>query len=264
VSRRIRAFVVAAAGAAKATRSLRAAPPGGDTRWERSNFRGSRTSLLGGPAAVAGAFAGIATVSPAAAVTVAGAGALGLYDDLWGDSHARGLRGHIDALRHGRVTTGMVKVAGLVTVGAMAAALDRRRLRDALVETVLIAGSANLLNLFDLRPGRALKVATVVAAPLVLAGSTEGAVGAAAVAGTAAALLPPDLDEQLMLGDCGANALGALLGWSMSTSRSPSRRHAALAAVIGLTLASECVSFTEVVARTPWLAAIDNWGRHDT
>jgi hypothetical protein len=64
-----------------------------------------------------------------------------------------------------------------------------------------------------------------------------------------------------MLGDCGANALGALLGWSAATRTSAPTRALALGTVVALTLASERVSFSTVIETNPVLAAVDQWGR---
>src|SRR5699024_484522 len=55
----------------------------------------------------------------------------------------------------------------------------------------VIAGSANLANLFDLRPGRALKVGVLTAVPLIL--RREGSPAAAVTLGSCLALLPEDL-----------------------------------------------------------------------
>ncbi len=167
---------------------------------------------------------------------------------------AKGFRGHLAALRRGQLTSGMVKVGGIGAAGLAAAALlaGRRPLADVVLDGAVVAGSANLLNLFDLRPGRALKVGLLGAA----------AVGAPGPAGAAAALLPADLGERVMLGDAGANALGALLGLA-AVHRLPSRgaRAALLAGLTALTGASEVVSFTAVIERTPPLRALDALGR---
>ena len=120
----------------------------------------------------------------------------------------------------------------------------------------LVAGGANLLNLFDLRPGRAIKVAAA-------SGAMLGAAGQECVAaplGAALALLPEDLGERAMLGDAGANALGAMLGASAAGLPRPARI-ALLAGIAGLTAASEKVSFTKVIARTPALNWLDMLGR---
>ena len=90
-----------------------------------------------------------------------GAAAFGALDDLKGSGKRRGLRGHLGALRQGEVTTGAVKLAGIGVTSTVTALLMRRDGRgpvDSAINAGLIAGGANLLNLFDLRPGRAIKV----------------------------------------------------------------------------------------------------------
>jgi hypothetical protein len=74
-------------------------------------------------------------------------------------------------------------------------------------------------------------------------------------------LLPEDLGERAMLGDGGANALGAMLGTAAAVSLPRPARIVTLAAVVGLTAASEVVSFTKVIARTPPLNWVDMLGR---
>jgi len=129
---------------------------------------------------------------------------------------------------------------------------------DTLLSGAVIAASANLVNLFDLRPGRALKV-VLLAAPA--AGTTPAGRLVAAACGTAAALLPPDLAEQSMLGDTGANAAGALLGTAAVAGLGRRGRLLTLLGLSALTLASERVSFTAVIARTPVLREFDELGR---
>jgi UDP-GlcNAc:undecaprenyl-phosphate/decaprenyl-phosphate GlcNAc-1-phosphate transferase len=64
-----------------------------------------------------------------------------------------------------------------------------------------------------------------------------------------------------MLGDAGANALGAMIGAAAAGSLSRRSRLALLAGVIALTAASEVVSFTKVIQRTPPLHWLDMLGR---
>ena len=276
--------MIAAAVARAAYTALTRSAPGGAARWARTNHRGEPVTLLEGPAAaLAGATAaaaapGIPPRSRAALVAAAtGAAAFGGYDDIAGSGDRRGFRGHLGALAHGEVTTGAVKIGGIGATGVAAAALNGGPAVDVVLNAALIAGSANLLNLFDLRPGRALKVALVAGIPLGIgslvrppgnrpAGSRRsavpaGAAGAAAVIGAGAALLPADLGEQAMLGDAGANALGALLGTAAAAGLSRRARIAMLAGITGLTAASEVVSFTKVIQRTPPLHWLDMLGR---
>ncbi|HWG95043.1 MAG TPA: hypothetical protein VNU66_12540 [Mycobacteriales bacterium] len=253
MSRLPRALLGAAAATAGLA-ALRARPPGGAARWQRTNHRGAPVSLASGPALALGAGLGAGTVP--AAVAAAGAGALGAYDDVVGDRaeqrSSKGLRGHAAALAEGQVTSGVVKVAGIGATGLLAAGLSGRSGADLLLDGALVAGTANLLNLLDLRPGRALKAGLLAALALDEPG----------VAGAAAALLPGDLREQTMLGDAGANALGAVLGTALA-ARCATRpaRAAALAGVVGLTAASEVVSFSRVIDAVPPLRWADRLGR---
>lgn len=245
-------------------------------RWQRMNHAGRPVTLLEGPAAAIGALAGLAVRrrvinTPAAGrqafadgVAVVTAAAVGGYDDLAGSAQAKGFRGHLGALRRGQLTTGMIKMVG-VGASALAAALidspvsrsrsDRSRLADVAIDTGLVATAANLTNLLDLRPGRAAKA--VIAGGLATGGL---AVGAGPVLGASAGVLPGDLAARSMLGDSGANALGAGLGRAMTRLPRP-LRVAALAGLTLLNLASERVSFTAVIAAHPGLDALDRWGR---
>ncbi|GEM00095.1 hypothetical protein [Cellulomonas terrae] len=281
VPRRLLTGVVASAVTGVVRGILDAQAPGGQARWTRTNHRGEPISLLEGPAVSAGLLAGGLVGAPstrgAVALTVATASgaAFGLVDDLGEDTSSRrkGLRGHLGALARGELTTGGLKVLGIGAGALVAAAVatpvhrddgSRRStvgwLADVAASGALVASSANLLNLLDLRPGRALKAATLVAAPLGL-GPGDGAGAGAAVLGVVGAAMEQDLAEADMLGDGGANALGATLGTAVVLSAPRPVRLAALAVVVALTVASEKISFTRVIERTPVLREIDGWGR---
>jgi hypothetical protein len=269
------AAALAAAAARLSYSALRRRPPGGDATWSRTNHRGEPVTLLEGPAVAAGGVAG-ALLAPglsargrAAMLIAAGsAAALGGYDDLAGTGSSRGFRGHIGALRRGEVTTGAVKLAGIgvaglaasAVLGASGARARPGRAADLVINAGLIAGGANLVNLFDLRPGRAIKV-TLGSSALLAAAGPRARRAVAAPLGAAAALLPEDLAERAMLGDAGANALGAMLGTAAAAGLPRPARALTLAAVVGLTAASEKVSFTKVIARTPALNWLDMLGR---
>jgi len=271
----LRSFGVGSAVARAALSWIRRDP--GAARLERTNFHGRTVSLAGGPALALGATAGAALGAPnartSAAAIMAGtvAGAVGFYDDMVGNrpeqKAIKGFAGHLGALREGRVTSGLIKIAGVGTAALAASALvgSRRTSRfgrgaDVLLGAGVIAGTANLVNLLDLRPGRAIKAGAVIGAPLAV--GKRGGVAAGAL-GAGAALLPDDLGEEIMLGDAGANALGALLGVALTARSGSGGRFVALAALTALTAASEKVSFTKVIQDTPWLRRLDELGRLD-
>jgi UDP-GlcNAc:undecaprenyl-phosphate/decaprenyl-phosphate GlcNAc-1-phosphate transferase len=272
-----------AAGLARAAyTALSRRPPGGAGTWTRTNHRGEPVTLAEGPALALAAIAAPALdsgLSPrlraALAIAGTGAAAFGGYDDLAGDGDRRGFRGHLGALAQGEVTTGAVKLGGIGGTGLVTAAVLGGGPADIAINAGLVAGGANLLNLFDLRPGRAIKVALASGALLAaaapaghgagtrqVAGTRQGAGQAvAAPLGAALALLGEDLGERAMLGDAGANALGALLGVAAAAGLSRPARVALLAGIAGLTAASEKVSFTAVIERTPALRWLDMLGR---
>ncbi len=259
---------VAAVAAQAGRRGLGSALDG--PRWVRTNFRGEHVSLLEGPAVGSAVVVGslLAGGRGGAAAALAGAGGLafGLIDDLAEDSVGarKGLRGHLGAMAKGELTTGGLKVVGIGATSLLAAAIaapPRRSwgwVAEVAVGGALVASSANLVNLLDLRPGRALKACAVGALPT-LAG--PGAPVGAAVLGAVGASLPGDLDERDMLGDSGANALGAVLGVAALHGTSMRVRALLLAGTVGLTLASERFSFSAVIDRTPGLRELDAWGR---
>lgn len=292
------------------------------SQWERTNFHGATVSLRGG-VAMAGASVASAAVASAlsdqpraalgGAVAALGGGVAGYIDDVDQGAHdggkvAKGLKGHLGALAHGQVTTGVIKIAGIgasalaasALVGSKATSVSGKA-ADLALNTVLIAGTANLANLLDLRPGRALKATVLVATPLsyfscaaaktpasgasvtsATASVASGASGAASATPAAPASASPasaqrllasglnaaaitalveDLQETTMLGDTGANAAGALLGTSLAANDSWKLRLGTALGVVGLILASEKVSFSKVIAANPALNWLDQLWR---
>lgn len=263
------------------------------SQWERTNFHGATVSLRGGVAMAGAAVASAAVASalsdqPRAAlggvVASLGGGLAGYIDDVDQGAHdggkvAKGLKGHLGALAHGQVTTGVIKIAGIGASALAASALVGSKatsvggkVADLALNTVLIAGTANLANLLDLRPGRALKATVLVATPLsyfsCAAAKTPASPASAqrllASGLNAAAItaLVEDLQETTMLGDTGANAAGALLGTSLAANDSWKLRLGTTLGVVGLILASEKVSFSKVIAANPALNWLDQlWRR---
>jgi len=243
-------------------------------RWQRTNFRGVPVSLLGGPVVIVATAAGCAVAVLAAAgdgrrtalalfFVVAGGGVAGVFDDLRGSSAARGLTGHLRAAKRGDITSGVIKLLALALCGLVAATtVTRAHWLLVIVDAALIAATANLANLFDLRPGRAAKL--LAAGLLVVALASRAAITPIAwCVGVVVGIARYDLREQLMLGDGGANALGAALGVGFVVALPAAGRLTALAVVVGLTLLSEVVSFSRLIDASPPLRWLDLLGRDD-
>jgi hypothetical protein len=171
---------------------------------------------------------------------VAAAALLGLADDLWSGPE-RGFRAHLGK----GSTTGVAKAVGIPAV----ALATTRSVRGA----TLVALAANALNQLDTRPGRALK--TFLAGAALVRGPARGYVPVAVL------LAPYDLREMTMLGDAGANALGAVLGYGSVSKLTARGQILSIAALAGLTVVGETRSLGALIERTPVLSQLDRLGR---
>lgn len=189
-----------------------------------------------------------------------GFGALGLIDDLWGSGEVKGVRGHLRALRQGRLTTGMLKAGGGLAV-ALAAASVLQTGAAMLLGTLLTALMANAMNLLDLRPGRAVSVFLVLSvATVVYLLRTEQALAAAMLGFLmAAALLMRRYDSagEAMMGDVGSNLLGGVLGVALVAGLPLWAQGVVLALLVALHIAVERVSLSQWIESTPWAQRLD-------
>jgi UDP-GlcNAc:undecaprenyl-phosphate GlcNAc-1-phosphate transferase len=246
-----------------------AAPP---DRLLRTNIAGAAVPAVLGDAVAAGGLVGLA--GPLLADRIASAGrmavagglvlvlmwAAGKADDLKGDEPEQGFGGHLRAAAGGRLTGGVVKIVagGIAGLGAGLLTADGG---EVVVVAVLVALAANLFNLLDRAPGRAGKLWLVAMALVLVAGNGTWAVVAAGTVGALAAVLPLDLAERGMLGDAGANPLGAIWGLGLAHALPLPGAIAAAVVLAALNVASERWSFSALIERAPPLRALDRLGR---
>ncbi len=198
---------------------------------------------------------------PAFLLATGGMAVLGLVDDVYGSRKASGLRGHLVRLLRGEITTGALKAIGGLAI-AFFASLATARGPEILLNTLIIALSANALNLLDLRPGRAGK--GFLAAGGVLFAVSWGSpllVFPAAVGGALLAYLPADLRARAMMGDAGANVLGVVLGLAAVWILPLPAKVGVLIFLVGFHLFTERYSLTEVIAKNRLLDFVDRLGR---
>lgn len=222
----------------------------------------------------------------------------GLADDVFGTSADKGFRGHVRALLHGRLSTGGLKLLGIGAVaavygwrtaaqGAEAAGVSDTWLLAGwwVAATLVIALTTNLLNLTDLRPGRALKTYSVLAlvAGVLFVLDATGQYQAYALdsgitwstadtvvtlvcmtivlLGPVAAVWRLDLGERGMLGDAGSNAMGAVIGYLLAGALDLPSLSAVAVVLLAMNLLSERVSFSRAIEAIAPLRFLDRLGR---
>lgn len=240
-----------------------------EQNFTRPNYRGAPVAPVLGPALVLGylpALAAAAAGGPplvplAVTVLLLGTAFYGLWDDLLGGEE-RGFRGHLGALRRGRVTAGQLKIAMAVLAALIFSVVLPLGLPAGVLAFLLVLLSANGLNLLDRRPGRALKVFFAGTLPLAfLAPREELWVLLVPLLATALALGPLDLGARGMLGDCGSNLLGAALGAGAVLALPAGGQALLLGGWIILHLYAEVGSISDLVERYRLLKLLDMLGR---
>jgi UDP-N-acetylmuramyl pentapeptide phosphotransferase/UDP-N-acetylglucosamine-1-phosphate transferase len=246
---------------------------------ERRNYRGHVLATAGGLFIVlavlaidsgrsvlgalgVGSESGLTQARLAVLLAVFGFGFLGMIDDLAAVGEDRGFKGHLGALREGRVTTGLLKLVGGAAIAVVIVATPGFKSgRTLIVDAMLIALAANLGNLLDRAPGRTIKCGLVAYVPIAVAiGTAPIGVAAAPVLGASLGLLPDDLRERLMLGDTGANVIGAVLGLSVVLGSRDSIRLVAMLVVLAVNVGAELFSFSRVIDAVPPLRWFDRLG----
>lgn len=216
-----------------------------------------------------------------AVVAAVGYSLLGVFDDVAGQGQSGGFRGHVGELARGRLTSGMVKLAGGAALGVLVASwlpvaipvggtgwlelglvdIGAYELLTVVRDGAVIALAANLANLFDRAPGRTIKVATVAFAVAAVVSRSSLLAAPGAGIGAGLGLLRADLGERAMLGDAGSNALGALCGMAaLVATPSGAGRWLLLGALVGANALSEVVSFTRVIDAVGPLRWFDRLG----
>jgi UDP-GlcNAc:undecaprenyl-phosphate GlcNAc-1-phosphate transferase len=196
------------------------------------------------------------------AIYVLGVALLGLVDDVFAGT-PRGWRGHLRATFRGELSTGGLKAAGSLGLALFAMSYLYPSTGHWLLASAVLVLATNLFNLLDLRPGRSIKVFVLLGLGLTV-GSSSGlrslwALGLFAAPALVAGVY--DLRERVLLGDTGANLLGALAGLWLVLSLSTTGLEIALGLLVLVTVYGEFRSISALVERTPGLRELDSWGR---
>ncbi|HBT95351.1 MAG TPA: hypothetical protein DEB24_04325 [Coriobacteriia bacterium] len=206
---------------------------------------------------------------------IAGSCAFGLFDDWAGCNNTKGFKGHLKALAKGHLTTGGLKFLGIGFLSLFISISlfyhGAESIPRVILCTCVIALMANLMNLFDLRPGRAQKmylVSLVFALAFIFVFGMVAVLGNWGLIALAIAALGPliatwrfDLGEKGMLGDAGANSMGAFLGFLFAIALPDWALLVLAIALVAVNLLSEKVSFSKIIDNNTVLSFLDGLGR---
>ncbi|MEX2108690.1 MAG: hypothetical protein WD827_07370 [Solirubrobacterales bacterium] len=191
---------------------------------------------------------------------------LGFLDDSLGQGASattpRGWRGHARALREGRLSTGAIKAIGALALAAYVVSGRGMESWRYLADVALLLLATNAFNLLDLRPGRAEKGLVLLGAGLCLGAWTIAPLELLGLF-VAPVLVGAwfTLRERAMLGDTGANLIGAIGGVWLLTTLGEDGRLIALGALVALTIYGELRSISKAIDSIPPLRWLDSLGR---
>lgn len=244
-------------------------------RWNliKTNYTGLQLPDLGAAiwvAAVAG-YTVMIRVEPARrpvweafALVAFTTGLLGFIDDRFGNHRARGFRGHFGRLRKGEFTTGAAKAILIpsAAIGTAMVALNQP-LGEALVTAATVSLLANSFNMLDMRPGRAATgwlLLVCVLAPVALL-LHSNILPLILIAGPVLVYFPMDIRLRGMMGDTGANLLGALLGLQIAVLTGVWTQAAIITILLLLQIYGEEHRQVANIIDSPWLKWLDIFTR---
>jgi UDP-GlcNAc:undecaprenyl-phosphate/decaprenyl-phosphate GlcNAc-1-phosphate transferase len=198
-----------------------------------------------------------------------GVACLGLIDDTLGGARTegagvspRGWRGHGGAALRGELSTGMLKASGSLGLALLVTGFAHMSTSRWLLAAGVLVLATNVFNLLDLRPGRSIKALVLLGAGLTIgAANTRPLWTLGLFAAPALVVGAYDLRERTMLGDTGANLLGALAGLWLVLTLSGAGQLVALALLVAITVYGEFRSISEFIERAPGLRELDSLGR---
>ncbi|MBA1337067.1 MAG: Undecaprenyl-phosphate N-acetylglucosaminyl 1-phosphate transferase [Firmicutes bacterium] len=238
----------------------------------RGNYRGDQVPVSVGivfiPAIITGSFL-IMIVHPEhkeiMLLGILGAavmGFVGIIDDLLGSRSVLGFKGHLKSLLEGRLTTGGFKAIIGGIVAASISIYISTGAGEWILNVLVIALFTNLLNLSDLRPGRAIKLFFMLwFISFIPAFNQEYRFLLYPLIGGILAYMPTDIKAKGMMGDVGSNVLGIAMGLYYCLISSVYLRMVILVILVFLQLVGERYSFTAIIDRNRILSFIDGLGR---
>ncbi|WP_330573716.1 hypothetical protein [Peptacetobacter hominis] len=185
----------------------------------------------------------------------------GIMDDIIGNRNVSGLKGHFKSLFKGKLTTGGFKALFGGFIGILVSVFFSENLLELCLNTLVIALSTNLMNLMDLRPGRAIKVYLVIMIPMIITLTGFVKVLPFLLVPNVLAYFNEDLKARCMMGDAGSNVLGISIGILMVMGYTNDVKIAWLIFLVLIHILTEKYSLTKIIENNKVLNFIDRLGR---
>ncbi|SHJ64967.1 glycosyl transferase [Tepidibacter formicigenes] len=187
---------------------------------------------------------------------------IGIIDDLIGNRDVSGLKGHFKSLFKGRLTTGGFKALFGGFVALFVSMSISNNIIDIIINTLLISLFTNLINLLDLRPGRAIKGYVLISLILLFTVSLYyQKILIILLLSNVLAYFKDDLKAKAMMGDVGSNVLGISIGIIVASNFSFIARSITLILLILIHIITEKYSLTKIIEKNKILNYIDMIGR---
>lgn len=186
---------------------------------------------------------------------------VGIMDDSLGNRGVTGLIGHFKALFKGSLTTGAFKALLGGFVGLTLAVTLSKSIPNIIVATLVVALSTNMMNLFDLRPGRAIKAYVILAIIIFLASAKFNREVMMLIVPAVLAYFYFDLRALTMMGDAGSNVLGVSIGVFIVSSFDLPVQLVSLVLLVAIHVLTEKFSLTKIIENNKFLDYVDKLGR---
>ncbi|BCS81234.1 hypothetical protein [Anaerocellum diazotrophicum] len=189
---------------------------------------------------------------------------IGFLDDIFGDNKSKGFKGHIIRfIKNGEFSTGLLKMISIPSVIFISSMILHKEVAQAVFDAIFGSLCVNLFNLFDIRPGRCIKVLWIFVVLLSFFIHLDST--AILFLTLTIPFFIGDLRELYMLGDAGSNVIGYLFFLFLTNSYSETYNSVLIwmvfIAVFGLNILSEHISFSRIIEKNTFLNFIDMLGR---
>ena len=185
----------------------------------------------------------------------------GILDDIIGNRDVSGLKGHFKSFFKGTLTTGGFKAIFGGFVGVLISIAVSDSIPDIIINTLIIALSTNLMNLLDLRPGRAIKAYIVIIITIFITLTGYVKILPLLILPNVLAYFNYDLKAKAMMGDTGSNVLGISIGMLIVFGYSFKVRVSWLVFLVFIHILTEKYSLTKIIENNKILNFIDKLGR---